>query len=186
MRRTLEILLILSFVMAFIGAGARADTDRRSDANDATGPLDIAWIKHSHRTTDAGTHRLVHTIRLYERWPVNRLRHRGFINVFFDLRGNKDGPPERAVYITYDGGKLRAELMDFATDPPRFLRRLPLRRPNGRTVRFTLRKSDLRRRPFSYYRWQAVSFIEEGHRLCGRSGGCDDRAPNRGYLRHNL
>lgn len=165
------------------GASVQADTKRMNDRDDAKGPLDIAWIKQEHRTTAAGVRQLVHTIRLYERWPVDRLRHRGFINLFFDLRGNRDGREERAVYITYHKGKLRAELYNFATDPPVFLRTVPMWRPNARTVKFALQKSDLRHRPFSYYRWLAVSFIEEGHPSCGRTGGCDDQA---GYLRHDL
>ena len=166
------------------GASAGADTERVLDRDDAKGPLDIAWIKHEHRTTTEGVPRLVHTIRLHERWPVDRLRDRGFIHLFFDLRGDRDWREERAVYISYERGELRAELFDFAADPPTFMRTVPLKRPDGRTIKVALRKSDLRRRPFSYYRWVALSFIEERHPLCGRRGGCDDNAPDRGYVRH--
>lgn len=186
MRRALGFLLIVGCLLLFAGVSGQADTKRVQDRDDAKGPLDIAWIKHEHRTNAAGVRRLVHTVRLYERWPVDRLRHRGFINVFFDLRGNRDWREERALYITYHKGKLRAELLNFAADPPTFLRIVPLWRPNRRTVKFALRKSDLRRRSFSYYRWLAVSVIEERHPLCGHSGSCDDHAPNRGYVRHDL
>lgn len=186
MRRALGLLLIAGCLFLFAGVSVQADTKRVDDPDDAKGPLDIAWIKHEHRTTAAGVRQFVHTVRLYERWPVDRLRHRGFINLFFDLRGNRDWREERAVYITYKKGKLRAELFNFAADPPTFLRTVPMWRPNERTVKFALRESDLRRRPFSYYRWFAVSFIEERHPLCGRSGGCNDYAPKRGYVRHDL
>ncbi|HWC14850.1 MAG TPA: hypothetical protein VG929_09670 [Actinomycetota bacterium] len=186
MRRGLGFLLILACLLAVASVPVQADTKRITDGDDVEGPLDIAWIKHEHGTNAAGLRKLVHTVRLYERWPVDRLRHRGFINLFFDLRGDPDWREERAVYITYDNGKLRAELYDFAADPPTFLRTVPMWRPNGRTIKFALRKSDLRRRPFSYYRWFALSFIEERHPLCGESGGCDDHAPDRGYVRHDL
>jgi hypothetical protein len=186
MRRALGFLLIFGCAVSLMGSLVSADTVRGPDGDDIKGPLDIAWIKHSHRSTKDGGQRLVHTIRLYERWPVKRLRHQGFINVFFDLRGNRYWRPERAVYISFEDGKLRAELVNFAADPPQFVRRLRLRRPDGRTVKFALRKSDLRRRSFPNYRWQAVSFIEEDHPLCGRPGGCDDQAPNSGYLCHDL
>lgn len=185
MRRALGLLLIVGLLL-FNGVSLRADTKRVDDPDDAKGPLDIAWIKHEHRTTSAGVRRLVHTVRLYERWPVHRLRHRGFINLFFDLRGKRDWREERAVYITYDNGKLKAELFNFAADPPMFMRTLPLWRPNGRTVKFAVRRSDLRRRPFGYYRWLALAFVEERHPLCGTPGGCHDHAPDRRYLRHDL
>ncbi|HVM36008.1 MAG TPA: hypothetical protein VM784_11780 [Actinomycetota bacterium] len=53
-----------------------------------------------------------------------------------------------------------------------------------------VRKSLLRRRSFDAYKWSALSFVEGRHRLCDRSNGCADWAPDlrRGkrYLRHDI
>lgn len=171
--------------LAFISSVA-ADERRVRDGNDARGPLDVAWVKHGHRTNADGVRQLVHTVRLYERWSVQRLRHRGFVNLFFDLRGNEGWRPERAAYITYHDGRLRAELVNFAADPPQFMRVIPMWRPNPKTVKIAFRKSALRRRGFSYYKWNLVSFVDEGHPSCEESGGCSDNIPNRGWLRHDL
>lgn len=182
----LGILVAVLIVMGLNLFPAAADEKRFRDGNDAKGPLDIAWVKHGHRTNAKGQRQLVHTIRLFERWPVRRLKHRGFINLFFDLKGDPDWREERAIYITYHDGHLRAELVNFAADPPKFMRLVPMWRPNARTVKVAFRKSALRGRSFSFYRWKAISFIEEDHRLCGEAGGCADGVPQRRYLRHTL
>lgn len=185
MRRASFSSLVLASALIVGATSVSADTAGRGDPDDAKGPLDIARIRHMHITTERGHHRLVHEIRLYERWPVRKLRHRGFVNVFFEVEETEPGtPPERAVYISYELGRLRAELVEF--DPPRSLRFLRLWRPDRRTVRFALRRSDLSEGSFDTYRWHAVSYIEEDHRLCGETGGCDDQAPNRGWVRHDL
>lgn len=183
MQRTSGFLSLVACVVVSTGTLVQADTRRAEDPDDAKGPLDIAWIKHDHRITETGRRRLVHTVRLFEPWPVDRLRHRGFIHMFFDLRGDPNWRDDRAVYITYEDGQLHAELFDFAADPPTFIRDLVLRRPDGRTLKITLRKSDLRKRSFGHYDWSVLSFIEERHRLCGESGGCGDWSP---LLRHDL
>lgn len=185
MRRRVGQLVVMGLLLTMSGIGY-ADTERSDDSNDARGPLDIEWIKHSHRRSERDIAQLVHTIRLFERWPVDRLKHRGYINLFFDLKGNRDWREERAVYITFENGELRAELFNFGADPPRFMRTVPLWRPDGRTLKVVLMPSDLRRRSFDHYRWFALSFIEEGHSLCGRPGGCDDHAPDDGDSRHDL
>lgn len=129
---------------------------------------------------------MVHTIRLQRRWPLRRLRHHGYVKLFFDLRGNRGWREERAVWITYEDGRLQAELVNYAADPPQVMHRIPLWRTNGRTIKVAFRKSALRRRDFAYYDWIALSFVEERHPLCGRRGGCSDYAPDRGYIRHRL
>lgn len=169
---------------------AAADENQVRDGDDTRGPLDIAWIKHGHRTKANGQRQLVHTIRLYERWPVRRLRHRGYIHLFFDLRGHPGNPEERTLWIIYEDGKLKAEMYNTLGDPPKYLGDVPLWRPNGRTVKVAFRKSLLRRRDFDYYKWGALSYIEAGHPLCGRSQGCGDLAPDVGdgkrYVKHDL
>lgn len=178
--------IAVSLLAGVLMMPATGDERRVRDGNDAHGPLDIAWVKHGHRTNAKGQRQLVHTIRLFERWPVQRLRHRGFIHLLFDLKGNPNWREEREVVISYEDGRLRAELIDFAADPPTFMRTVPMWRPNGRTIKVAFRRWALRRRSFSFYRWKALSFIEERHPLCGRSGGCADLVPKRYYIRHEL
>lgn len=161
---------------------AHADEGTAFDGNDAPGPLDIRSLAHSHRVNDRGVTQLVHTVRLYERWPVQRLRHRGYINLFLDLPGNDGWREERAVYISYEDGRLRAEMIDQSVDPPEPMGYVPLRRPNRRTMKVLLRQSHLGL-GVSSYRWHAVSYVEARHDLCGRSGGCSDIT---GRLRHDL
>lgn len=176
--------LFCCFVVLVLGIVPLLADDRRiQDDNDTTGPLDIAWVKHGHRTNAKEQRQLVHTIRLFERWPVQRLKHRGFINLFFDLKGDPDWREERAIYITYHDGHLRAELVDFAADPPQFMRLVPMWRPDGRTVKVAFRRSALRNRSYAYYEWHALSFIEERHPLCDRPGGCSDGVRS---IRHSM
>ena len=177
-------------MLGSVALPAGADQRRARDADDTKGPLDIAWIKHGHRTNTRGVRQLVHTVRLYKRWPARRLRHRGYVHLFFQLRGHPGNPEERTLWIVYEKGKLRARMYNALGDPPKFLANVGLWRPDGRTVKVTFRKSLLRRRPFDHYKWSALSYIEGGHPLCGRSNGCGDFAPDlkRGkrYLRHDI
>lgn len=181
--RLLVLLVTISALIVADVSVVSADDGRRRDADDATGPLDIAWIRHSHRTSDRGVHHLVHTVRLFEPWPVRRLRHRGYINLFFDLPGNRDWREERALYISYENGRLRAEMINFGVDPPESMKYVALWRPNRRTVKVAFGRSLLSQSDFGYYTWRALSFIEEGHELCDRSGGCTDST---GELRHDV
>ncbi len=187
--RAAKVLLVVTVVSLIAGvalAPVTAGERRVQDGNDAHGPLDVAWVKHGHRTNAEGQRQLVHTIRLFERWPVKRLRHRGFINLFFDLRGNQNWRPEREIVISYVDGGLRAELVNFAADPPQFMHFVPMWRPDARTVKVAFRRSALRERKYGYYEWHTVSFIEERHPLCDRPGGCSDNVPNRGSIQHRV
>lgn len=172
----------VSILGLFALPAANADESRFLDGNDAPGPLDIRSVAHSHQVNERGVAQLVHTVRLYERWPVHRLTHRGYINLFFDLPGNEGWHEERAVYISYEGGRLRAEMIDQSVDPPQPMGSVPLRRPNPRTVKVLLRELHLGP-GVSSYRWNAVSYVEARHNLCGRAGGCSDITAS---LRHDL
>jgi len=188
--KTIRVSWVLAVVIGALLVPAGADERRRRDGDDTTGPLDIAWIKHAHRTSPRGVRQLVHTVRLYERWPANRLRHRGYIHLFFQLKGHSGSPEERTLWIIYKDGRLRARMYNTLGDPPKFLAKVGLWRTNGRAVKVAFRKSLLRRRAFSRYRWGALSYIEGDHPLCDRSQGCGDFAPDlrRGkrYVRHEL
>jgi hypothetical protein len=169
---------------------ATADERRSRDGDDASGPLDIAWIKHAHRINASDVHQLVHTVRLYQPWPVEQLRHRGYILLFFQLPGHRGNPEERTLWITYRRGSLQAKMYNTLGDPPRFLARVTLWRPNPTTVKVAFRKRLLRHRDFDRYEWGALSFVEERHRLCGGSQDCDDFAPDlrngKNYVAHRL
>ena len=190
MRARIVLLLVATLALSAAPiASVRADRARHRDRNDARGPLDVAAISHRHRTTSEGRDLLVHTIRLHEAWPVKKLRHRGFANVYFELPGHPGSPPERALQIEYESGRLVAHMYDSQGDPPRLVRRVRLNRPDWRTVRVVFTKS-LLRKGLERYKWNAVTFVEGGHELCSRRGGCADWAPDirKGlrYVRHVL
>ncbi len=177
-------------VLAASVVPAEADTRRRSDGNDTRGPLDIARIEHGHRVNAKGARQLTHTVRTYGEWRSRLLRRRAFIHLFFQLKGHPGNPEERAVWITYEDGRLQAEMYNTLGDPPKFLAKVSVWRPDERTVKIAFRKRLLRRRSFDHYGWTTLSYIEQSHRFCDRRGGCGDFAPNmRGgkrYLRHDL
>lgn len=167
---------------ATFGAVGHADEITARDTNDVAGPLDIAMIAHSHASGDQRVQRVTHRVRLFERWPVRRLRHQGYINLFFDLPGNSGWREERAVYVAYDRGRLRAQMINFGVDPPEPMRYVRLRRPTPRSITVSFDQT-LLRAELARYSWYAVSFIEGRHQLCGEHRGCRDVTP---HLRHNL
>lgn len=186
MHRGRSLSLLTMVTLTLLVPVSVADEHRVRDGADAHGPLDLARVKHGHRTTPAGVRRLLHIVRLDERWPVEKLRHQGYVHLFFDLPGRPDWREERAVWVTYDNGRLRAELVNFAADPPFVMREVRLRRPDGRTLRISFRRSALRRRPFVRYDWYVISNIEQRHPLCGGRDDCHDRAPDGRQIRHRL
>ncbi len=184
-------ILLLAVVVSSVGAvpAARADRTRFADGNDAPGPLDIARISHGHRTTSNGVHRLVHTVRLGRAWPVQKLKKRGFLLLYFELRGHRGDPPERTLQVEYEKGKLVARMYDTLADPSDHLARVPFRQPDRRTLRFSFPKS-LLREGLRRYKWNAVTAVERRAKACGRVGGCVDWAPDSAdkieYVKHVL
>lgn len=182
-------LLLVLFAAVALAPPAGADTRGRRDGNDARGPLDIQRIAHRHRVTADGTRQLVHTIRLRRAWPVKKLRHQGFVHLYFELRGHPGNPPERTLWIVYRKGSLVASMRNSLGDPPRRVGRVSLWRPDWRTVRVAFPKEVLRR-GLRRYEWNASSFVEGRHELCPHRDGCSDWAPDirRGlrYVRHVL
>ena len=181
---------LVAVLLVCLAPPAGADQRRFHDGNDARGPLDVASIAHRHRMGPKGVRQLVHTIRLRRAWPVKKLRHRGFAHLNFDLRGNDGGPQERSIWIVYRKGRLVATMYATLGDPPKRLARVALWRPDWRTVGVAFPKSLLRKRDLGRYRWNATTYVEGGHDLCGKDGGCFDRAPNprdeRRYVKHVL
>lgn len=133
-----------------------------------------------------GVPQLVHTVRFHRAWPVKKVRHRGFVHLNFDLRGHRDSPQERSIWITYRKGRLIATMYATLGDPPKRLARVALWRPDWRTVKVAFPKS-LLRRGLERYKWNAMSFVEGRHDACPRRNGCTDWTPNgRRYVRHVL
>lgn len=189
MRSRSSVLVIAALLAIGSPTGAVADRARVRDGNDARGPLDVARIAHGHRVGPKGVRQLVHTIRFRRAWPVKKLRHRGFVHLDFDLRGHRDSPQERSIWITYRKGRLIATMYATLGDPPKRLARVALWRPDWRTVRVAFPSSLLRKR-LERYKWNALSFVEGRHDLCSRRDGCADWAPNPGgrsrFVRHVL
>ena len=189
-RRTAIVLVVVVAIPLLLAPALRADTRRWHDGNNARGPLDIASISQGHRMGPKGVRQLVHTVRLHRAWPVKKLKHRGFVHLNFELRGHRDGPQERTVWIVYRKGRLVATMYATLGDPPKRLARVALWRPDWRTVKVAFPKS-LLRKGLEPYRWNAMSFVEDRDPLCPRRGdGCWDWAPNpedgRRYVRHVL
>lgn len=189
-RRLAQVLVSATLIVATAFSPAVGDERLSRDGNDANGPLDIAWIKHAHRINSRDVRQLVHTVRLYEPWPVEELRHRGYIHLFFQLAGHRNNPQERTLWITYEDGKLEAKMYSTLGDPPKFLANVTMWRPDPKTVKVAFRKRLLRHREFARYKWGALSFVEERHRLCPGPEDCDDFAPDlrngKNYVTHRL
>lgn len=92
----------------------------------------------------------------------------------FYVRGDRFSHREIVPLISYEDGRLRAEMINFGVDPPESMQYVALWRPDRRTVKVAFGRSLLSGSDFGYYAWWALTFIEEGHELCGRSGGCTD------------
>lgn len=192
-------LLIALFALALVaggGPGAFADRGVRLDADDTAGLLDIRSIAHAH--DERG--RLVHTVRTFESWrtrslPANDENYLGFL---LESRSDAFGS-DRFVWVRRaETGGLYAELYRVLTHPNgEFLRRIPVWRPNARSVRIGIRPRFLGRGFTNGYRWRASTSFEKGTDGACRVdreassfpiGRCADAAP--GYqqqgLRHDL
>lgn len=184
------VVVVATFLsLLLVAPAANADRTRFRDGNDARGPLDIVSLAHAHRTTSAGAHLLVHTVRLHRAWPVAKLGKAGFLLLYFELPGNRAVPPERTLQVEPEKGRLVARMYDTRADPSPHLGRVRMARPDRRTLRFSFTKS-LLRPGLQRYKWNAVSAVERHRRMCRRVGGCVDWAPDgrdrRDYVRHVL
>lgn len=189
MRRSAIVLALVLGTSFLSVASLRADTRRWPDGNNARGPLDIASISHGHRIGPKGVPQLVHTVRLHRSWPVKKLRHQGYVHLTFDRPGRPGSPQERVLWIVYKRGHLIARMFSSLGDPPKYLGRVALWRPDWRTVKVAFPKTLLKRRGLERYRWNAFSIVEGRHELCPRDV-CQDLAPNpsdgRRYVKHVL
>lgn len=195
MRRLLVGLAVFG-LLGIVHSPALADRAGLSDPDDARGLLDIKRISHGH--DDRG--RLVHTVRTFARWRTNELpsNDENSVGILFESSSDTFGS-DRFIWIRRSQqGRLYAKLYRVLTHPNgEFLRRVPVWRPDRRSVRVAVHPKFLGRRFADGYRWRAITSFEKGNSGPCRednvassfpAGNCRDAAPRnrtRG-LRHNL
>lgn len=166
---------LAAVAVALVAVGnAQAGTERIRDGNDRPGPLDIRSATHGHDGD-----RLVHTISTFGRWRVGLLGL-STPNLFaIEISLDRDRAPERAVLIFSANGRLVAEVIRLPAGTS--VGSASASKPNGRTVRVTIRRSRLGNP--TGYRWNAHSQYQAPG-AC--SGFCIDRAPNSGRVLHDI
>lgn len=162
-------------VSGLLLGAAGADTSSVQDGNDTYGRLDIAQVRHGHRSID-GNPRFVHTIRTYGRWNAGLLDARpgrGFA-IWLDRDANESA--DLVAEIAYRRGRLHGRLLaykysgDVISSKP--IAHLRVRRGNRRSasIFIPVRFFD----GVDSYSWFATSYFTGGG--CGRQG-CADDAP---------
>ena len=160
--------------------------------------MDIETAAHTHRNG-----RLVHRVRLHERWRAGALRGYNRWIVFWISTNDDPRDPEgfeRHIWIDHKDGRLRAVMLRpsgglHATLDER-MARVSVWRPNRHTV-FVRFPERLLGRGVANYRWYAQTSWKTGRGPCsgdgsqtidnshrfGQDGGCIDNGPE---LRHEL
>ena len=175
---------------------AAADRGRLKDANDSPGILDIRKIAHRHRQGG----RLTHTVRTYEAWRVRELprNNENYISFYMD-DGTAKTKSDRFVWVRRSrNNRLRARLYRPLTHPNgEFLGAVRVWRPDRRSVRISLRTTQLGKAMADGYRWRVTSSFESAKSEgCPKdntassfpAGNCIDNTPRlrRSGLRHDL
>jgi hypothetical protein len=132
--------------------------------------LDIASIRHGHRGS-----LLAHRFRTHRSWRASLLRAGGEIAFYFDT--DMDGVRNRRLGIRVRAGRL-VGIMRRADG--RRIGTVRVRRVDRRTLGFTLRRS-LLGPSVGRYGWFVFAGIG-----CGPLDGCGDRAPDTGFLTHDV
>lgn len=165
-------LVVAAASVALLAPGlASANKGRINDRRDARTPLDIASVSYGH----AGG-KIVHTLRTYKPFASKLLKGSNGIHFLLDV--NNDARAERMVVVVWTGHALRADLID---EHGSLIGRVPVSRPDLRTVRIKLARSAVDNGPI--YRWAAATLFQS-RTTCRK--GCVDGAPNRGFLKHRL
>jgi hypothetical protein len=143
---------------------AQAGTDTVRDRNDRPGPLDIRSASQGHSGT-----KVTHTIRTFANWRIGLLGPSTPNFFSLEISTDADRALERVVVMFSSSGHMVAGVF---TRSGSFLGRAGSSRPNGHTVKVTIRRG-LLGSPAGYH-WRALSFFRSPS-PCG--GGCLDRAP---------
>ncbi|MDP9067979.1 MAG: hypothetical protein M3N53_06500 [Actinomycetota bacterium] len=169
------------------GAPSAALADRAGvrDAEDTPGLLDIRSVSHGHDSRG----RLVHTVRTFPEWKTRALPRtdENYVGFVFESGSGEFGS-DRFVWVRRsDQGRLYAELYRVETHANgEFLRRVPVWRPNRRSVTIAIRPRFLGTEFADGYRWRAITSFEKGaDGPCRRdreassfpTGHCTDAAP---------
>lgn len=167
---------VTTLLLSLPGA-ASASTRTVTDADDATGRLDVAAATHGHDG------RLVeHTIRMQRRWPSTVLEEGGVTIVF------RMGDRYRTLEIEHRRGELVGEI---CTETPRgslrsCTRDVGLARPDRFTLQVTLASRLLKKQPLSSYEWRIVTLLDNGESGCTETVCLDQVRDDDRWVRHRL
>ena len=200
--------MTLALVMGLLAGPARADTATVADDRDFSRRLDIVEASHGHTAPAGdGAMRLTHEITSAGSWARRSIRCRvtgceGYFALRFDI--DADGRYDRSLYLFSRRGQLRGEMFKHgpkhdcqlprvACGDSRFLGRVSVRKPTGRSIAATFRLSMLRT-GLSRYGWRSEVKIGPVTRCRGdisrsmHPAGmvCIDRAPRKRFVRHLL
>lgn len=193
--RTKSILIGVSLTALVLSGTASADTARFNDPNDTPGRLDVKAVRHAHDGA-----RLVHSVHTYRRWKSKALSgDESYIGFYLDA-GTKRARADRFVWVRHKTGRgLYAEIFRPGTHANgERLGKVRVSRPNRRSVRISLRESQLSSGILNGYRWRVTTSYEKSTTggACGDdgqissfpTGRCIDNVPGlqRQGFRHSL
>lgn len=163
-------------MLLMLPGAATASTRTISDADDATGRLDVAAATHGH----VGP-LLEHTIRMQRRWPSSVLAE-GSVAILFRI-----GDRYRTLDVEHRRGGLAGKI---CTETPRgsfrsCSRDVGLSRPDRFTLRVTL-AGDLLRKRLPSYRWRVVTLLDNGEAGCTDTVCLDQARDDDRWVRHRL
>ncbi|HYY75176.1 MAG TPA: hypothetical protein VE644_02520 [Gaiellaceae bacterium] len=150
--------------MAIASSPAAADTRAVADGNDAPGRLDIRRATQGH----AGSRTVTHSVTTSRRFASSFLQGENAFTFHFDTNA-RPARFERFVFVFWANGRLRAMVANRRGS----IGAARVSRPNGRTVKVRVRKSQLD--PAGYH-WLVASFFPSGF----------DVAPNQRLAFHDL
>ena len=192
MRVRSVVVVLLAGVLVIAGSSSLASRTSMRDPGDAFGPLDVRHITHGHARSGGG---LVHKITTYRRWRGTALNN-DYSDIKILFTTDRDNKPERALVIDTEGGRLVARMHRWAAGVrEQTYGRSAVSRPNLRTLKVVVRRSQLRR-GIREYGWHVdTRYHKPHHPTCNISGDgkivvCPDAAPSatapRAYLRHEV
>lgn len=195
MKRVSAIPILLAVFIAATLTPATADSARFTDPNDTPGKLDVKSVRHSH-----DGRRLIHAVGTFQRWRSRVLRgDETYIGFYLDA-GTKGTRADRFVWVRWKRGRgLYAQIFRPLTHANGdFLGPVRVSRPNRRSVRISLRPSQLSNAIRDGYRWRVTTSYEKAttEGPCGNdntvssfpTGACVDNVPRlrQQGLRHDV
>lgn len=178
------LLVLAAVAAAALMHVAAADTAGTGDRDDTPGRLDLKRVRHSHEGR-----RLVHSAHTYARWRSSSLAgDETYIGFYLDA-GSHGTRGDRFVWVRYEEGRgLYAEVFR-PLSHPNGERIGPVRvsRPNRRSVKISLKPSQISKGIANGYRWRSTTSFEKtsARGACGDdgeassfpTGACMDDAP---------